>query len=184
MRERLLDAAERLVQDRGLNAVSFQQLADAVGLSKPSVFHHFPSREALAQALVRRCHDEYGAAYDQVIGLDSPAPVKLAQMAALSAEGLRNDRLCLLAALGNSVATLAPSVRDDLRLTTSATIDRLTRVFEQGRREGSLRYEGSPADAAAAFLAMLQGLQVLARAKREPELLLRAATAAIESLAT
>ena len=30
MREQLLDAAEKMVQERGLNAVSFQQLADAV----------------------------------------------------------------------------------------------------------------------------------------------------------
>ena len=36
-----------MVQDRGLNAVSFQDLADAVGLRKPSVFHHFRNKEEL-----------------------------------------------------------------------------------------------------------------------------------------
>ena len=54
MRETILDAAQALVQDRGLNAVSFQDLADAVGLKKPSLFHHFRSKDALAAALMER----------------------------------------------------------------------------------------------------------------------------------
>ena len=43
-----------MVQDRGLNAVSFQDLADAVGLRKPSVFHHFKNKEELYASLSLR----------------------------------------------------------------------------------------------------------------------------------
>ena len=56
MRERVLDAAEEMVQERGLAAVSVQQLADAVGLSNASVFHHVPNKQAVAEALAM--HEE------------------------------------------------------------------------------------------------------------------------------
>ena len=73
-------------------------------------------------------------------------------------------------------------MRDDLRLSATRSIDRYARVFEQGRREGSLRFEGAPADAAAAFLALLEGLQVLARAKRDHDAFVRAAASYIDSV--
>lgn len=182
MRERVLDAAEEMVQERGLTAVSFQQLADAVGLSKPSVFHHFANKEALAIALVDRCQTKYGAEYGAVIDADLPAPEKLRRIAGIFETGLRENRLCLLSALGQSAPTLTDAVQDDLRLSVSQTIDRYARVFEQGEREGSLQFEGSPGDAAAAFLALLEGLQVLARAKRDHEMFRRAARSYVESI--
>lgn len=45
MRDKLLDYAEKTAQGKGLEAISFQQLADAVGLSKANVFHHFKNKE-------------------------------------------------------------------------------------------------------------------------------------------
>lgn len=182
MRERLLEAAEAMVQDRGLSAVSFQQLADAVGLSKPSVFHHFATKEALAKALVERCQTKYGAEYGRVIDADLPAPEKLRGIADVFERGLRDNRLCLLNALGQSAMTLSDAVRDDLRLSVTQSIDRYARVFEQGRREGTLLVEASPPDAAAAFLALLEGLQVLARAKRDHALFARAMRSYIDAV--
>lgn len=182
MRERILDSAERMVQDRGLSAVSFQQLADDVGLSKPSVFHHFRNKEELARALVERCQTKYGAQYGAVIDADLSAPEKLRGIAEIFEQGLRDDRLCLLNSLGQSVNTLGDPVQDDLRLSVTGAIDRYARVFEQGEREGTLRVSGGAADAAAGLLALLEGLQVLARAKRDHALFRRAATAFIDAL--
>lgn len=182
MRERVLDAAEEMVQERGLAAVSFQQLADAVGLSKASVFHHFPSKESVAEALVDRCQTKYGVAYGAIIDSDLAAPEKLAEIAKVFEKGLKTNRLCLLNSLGQSVSTLSESVQADLRLSASRAIDRYARVFEQGRRDGTLVFEGTPNDAAAAFLALLEGLQVLARAKRDESMFMKAAMSYIASI--
>lgn len=181
MREQILDAAEVMVQDRGLNAVSFQHLADAVGLSKPSVFHHFRNKEVLAKALVDRCQTKYGTEYLEVIAKEISAPEKLQAIADLFEEGLKDGRLCLLGTLSNSVTTLSEPVSEELRLGIEATVARFARVFEQGRQEGSLRFEGSPEDASAAFLAMIEGLQVLARARGNADMFTRAASGYIQS---
>jgi TetR/AcrR family transcriptional repressor of nem operon len=184
MREELLDAAEQIVQDRGLHAVSFQQLADIVGMSKTGVIHHFPNREALARALVDRCQTKYGPEYAAVVDAALTAPDKLKAIAAIFEAGLENDRLCLLSTIGHGLSSLSDPVRDDLQQAVDGAIARYASVFEQGAKEGSLHFQGSPHDAATAFLALLEGLQVLARARRDNATFHRAADAFIESLAT
>ena len=171
-----------MVQDRGLNAVSFQHLANAVGLSKPSVFHHFPNKGALAQALLERCRTHYGAEYDEIVADDAGAVEKLNRIAQLYADGVDSGQVCLLGVLGHGVATLPAIVQEDLRLKIAGAVDRFSRVFEQGRREGSLQFEGSPETAASAFLGMLQGLQVLARAERNPGAVTDAANTYIQAI--
>ena len=53
-RERILDAAERLVLDKGLAATSVDDILAESKTSKGSFFHHFPSKNDLARALVER----------------------------------------------------------------------------------------------------------------------------------
>lgn len=53
-REHLLDAAERLVERNGFAATSVEMILSEAGSSKGAFFHHFPSKRALAHALVDR----------------------------------------------------------------------------------------------------------------------------------
>jgi TetR/AcrR family transcriptional regulator, transcriptional repressor for nem operon len=46
-RDQVLGTARRLIQTRSYLGLSFQDVADAVGVRKPSLYHHFPSKEAL-----------------------------------------------------------------------------------------------------------------------------------------
>lgn len=52
VRERLIREAIRLFGEKGYNGTPLQDLADAVGVSKPSLLHHFPSKEALRTAVI------------------------------------------------------------------------------------------------------------------------------------
>ena len=56
-RTRLLDAAEALVEQNGFAATSVEQILEAAGSSKGAFFHHFPSKQVLARALVSRYVD-------------------------------------------------------------------------------------------------------------------------------
>ena len=52
VRTRALAAATRLFAERGFDGTSIQLIADAVGVSKPAVLHHFPSKEDLRRAVL------------------------------------------------------------------------------------------------------------------------------------
>ena len=173
MRENILDAAEQIVQEKGLDAVSFQQLATAVGLSKASVFHHFKNSDALAAALIERCRSKYGAEYHEIEVKQKTAPKKLRRIAKSFDKGLKNNQLCLLAALGSSYQTLSLELKAELGRSADGALTVFTNIFEQGRNEGTLDFRGSPATAAASFLALLQGMQHLSRYTQDPDVFMK-----------
>ena len=45
--ERVVDAAEGLVQQHGYNGFSYDDVAQLVGIKKPSIHHHFPKKGEL-----------------------------------------------------------------------------------------------------------------------------------------
>ncbi|PZG54103.1 TetR family transcriptional regulator [Spongiactinospora gelatinilytica] len=67
-RDELLDAAERLLADRGAPALTLATCAQAAGVSKGGLLYHFNSKEALIRALVERLI----ADFDQLIGEHPP----------------------------------------------------------------------------------------------------------------
>jgi AcrR family transcriptional regulator len=59
MREAILAAVEHLVRDRGWQATRMADIAAHAGVSRPTVYQLFGSREALAQAYVLREADAF-----------------------------------------------------------------------------------------------------------------------------
>lgn len=53
-RDKILDAAEPLFARRGFAGIGLAEVAEAVGLSKSSLFHHFRSKAQLYAAVVAR----------------------------------------------------------------------------------------------------------------------------------
>ena len=59
-RETILAAAQRLFGERGYDATSLRQIADAVGTTKAAVYYHFPAKEHLLLELSRPWFDALG----------------------------------------------------------------------------------------------------------------------------
>lgn len=53
-RERILNAAERVIRRDGVNHLTLEAAAEVTGVSKGGLLYHFPSKEALLKALVAR----------------------------------------------------------------------------------------------------------------------------------
>ncbi|MEW6271069.1 MAG: helix-turn-helix domain-containing protein [Thermodesulfobacteriota bacterium] len=51
---RILDAAEALFAERGFAGVSVREIAGRVGLNQASIYNHFPSKQALYEAVLER----------------------------------------------------------------------------------------------------------------------------------
>ncbi|WFR72922.1 TetR/AcrR family transcriptional regulator [Prescottella defluvii] len=67
--DRILDAARFVFAERGFDATTTRDIANAVGLTQGSLYHHFDSREAILVAILqsfssrmRAAHQEIGAA--------------------------------------------------------------------------------------------------------------------------
>jgi AcrR family transcriptional regulator len=68
-RDRILDAADRVVVRDGARALTVASVAAEAGLSKGGVLHHFPSKEAMAAAMLERSV----AAWDEALAATAAA---------------------------------------------------------------------------------------------------------------
>jgi len=67
-RERILDAAEASVLDKGFGATSIEEIIAAVGITKSGFFYHFKDKSDLAKALLQRYIDREDALLDDLFG--------------------------------------------------------------------------------------------------------------------
>ncbi|WP_199442101.1 TetR/AcrR family transcriptional regulator [Umezawaea beigongshangensis] len=73
--EQILDHAAGLFARHGFDHTSLKNVADAVGLSKAGLLHHFPSKEALFEAAREACHAQGVRVLEQVDSLP-PGPAR------------------------------------------------------------------------------------------------------------
>jgi AcrR family transcriptional regulator len=57
VKARILDAAERVFLKRGYQSASLDEIAETAPASKPTIYAHFPGKEALFEAVVARVLD-------------------------------------------------------------------------------------------------------------------------------
>lgn len=72
-RERILDAAERIIGDRGVSQLSVDAVITEAGLSKGGFFHHFATKDALLIAMLDRLIERVKVAVEGAAGRD-PEP--------------------------------------------------------------------------------------------------------------
>ena len=60
-KQKILDEALRLFSERGYDAVSVGEIAQAVGVKAPSLYNHFPGKQAIFEALVESTATRYEA---------------------------------------------------------------------------------------------------------------------------
>ncbi len=78
-RERLLDAAERLVLEVGAAHLTLDAVAKFAGVSKGGLLHHFPSKDALLESMLARHRSEVDAQVAARCAARGPRPSRAEQ---------------------------------------------------------------------------------------------------------
>ncbi len=181
-RTKILDVAEDLIQSVGVNAMSYKHISEAVGIRKASIHHHFPKKDDLVNELLNRCQASYGEHYTSIVASEESAPQKLKGLAGVFEDGLIKKKLCVVGSVSTDKNTLQDSSCRILESSIKSTVEIFSQVFKQGRKEKSLSFSGTDAEAAYAFLSFLIGTQIVARAQGGQELFNRATNTMIKAL--
>ena len=64
--QRILDEALELFSAKGYDSVSVGEIAKAVGIKAPSLYNHFPSKQAIFDAIVESTAAQYAADTDKI----------------------------------------------------------------------------------------------------------------------
>ena len=65
-RQKILDKALELFAAKGYDSVSVGEIAQAVGIKAPSLYNHFPSKQAIFDAILESTAAQYEADTDQI----------------------------------------------------------------------------------------------------------------------
>jgi AcrR family transcriptional regulator len=111
--EQILDAAERRLAEGGPSGIRLQEIAADVGVSHPTILHHFGSREGLVQAVVQRA---LAGVRDEIVrvvserALDASEGAELVRMTAATLGDRGHARLMAWLALEGRTPEDAPQL--------------------------------------------------------------------------
>jgi len=159
-RDAFLDAAQRLVETKGYEAMSVQDVLDALDVSKGAFYHYFVSKQAVLEAVVERFADGGMAAVKPIV--DDPALPALKKLERVFAgiAGWKAERKELVLGIievwnSDSNAIVREKVR---RMTVRLMVPLLAAVVRQGVDEGVFRV-ASPDETAAVLVSLMLGFQ-------------------------
>jgi AcrR family transcriptional regulator len=154
-RTQFLDAAARLLESRGYEQMSIQNVLAETGASRGAFYHYFTAKADLLAAIVDRLVDAVAELLEPVVSdRDLPAAAKLRRVFAVLSAPRGRDGQAIVVTLRVWYSDGNVLVRQRFR---TAIIDRLASmlaaVVEQGRNEGV--FVVPQADSAALIVATL-----------------------------
>lgn len=139
-RERVLEAAERVVTEVGAARLTLDAVAQAAGVSKGGLLYHFPSKESLLSALAQRYVDSMHDC------------IEAAKGSLQDGESGRDLKACILGVLGSDPRSKAMGA---VLLATAATDMTLLEAIRLRIAEHTRELAASNADFARAAIVTL-----------------------------
>ncbi|RKN22170.1 TetR/AcrR family transcriptional regulator [Micromonospora musae] len=163
-RERILEAANRLMFVRGVNATTLDDVREASQTSKSQLYHHFADKQELVRALVRYrgalvLQRERGG----LERLRSFSGLVRWRNALVQANSLNNGKYgCGLGSMAVELSDQDEQARSMLSETFAAWEKLISDGLHRMRDSGALRQEAEPEKLATGLMAALQGGYLLA----------------------
>ncbi len=163
----LLDCAQDLIQRVGVNAMSYNDLANQVGIRKASIHYHFPKKEDMIVALLTRCNLVYGQVYEEIMCLNRTPKEKLHLIADIFENGIRDGKVCIIGMLSVEFASLGAAVQQAAGNAINLTSKIYEKAFIQAVDEKTLPADFDTYAAAYGFFSFLLGVQILSRCRND-----------------
>jgi len=172
VRETILDIAQELIQRRGVNGMSYADISKAVDIRKASIHHHFPSKEDLVNAVLKRYQSNFHTSLNEIL-TSSVKPKKKLQrfmklFEATIAQG-SNDKACLCGMLSAELFSLSEETADLVREFLNDCRETISKILKEGLEDESFNVSGNVSNMSDLFLATLEGGLFMARVDGGPE---------------
>ena len=163
----ILDVAQEMVRNRGYSAFSYADISKQVGIRKASIHYHFPSKEELVKALVKRYRENIARACNIITQSGDTPNEQLLQFANLYRDSLGDHQICLCAMLAADFEILPKTIQDEIQAFFQGAETWLIALLQQGCDTQLWKCHPSVDLEAKGLIAMLQGAQLLARSSAD-----------------
>lgn len=160
-KDKILESAQRLIQQRGMNGFSYADIADEVGVRKASLHHHFATKTDLVEHLLARYQQQLQEYLGSLSGQTPGA--RLQGYISLYRHNFCEQRACLGGMLATEILTLSPSLQPALSRFFALQQQWLSQVLSEGQASGELALGSSAEQQASLLISALQGALMLSR---------------------
>jgi TetR/AcrR family transcriptional regulator, transcriptional repressor for nem operon len=177
-RERLLDAAGKLIHNRGYNSLGVAEICAQADVRKGSFYHFFDSKQALTIEVVQRHWQAQRYEWVAILNGTGPPLERLealfrqqaqAQVRAQHTAGAING--CMLGNLALELSTQDHVVQARLLDIFNEQIAMVQTVLDQAAHDGALPPGKDTAATARALIAQLEGMVLFAKLANDPTVL-------------
>jgi AcrR family transcriptional regulator len=153
-RERIRLAALRLTAQKGFGAISVNDVARAVGISKQALLYHYPSREALHEAVLASLVEHSNRHLLLLVGALSGKGEERLERAVVQIREFFDADPHAARVILRELLDGEDSAVQRLRVGVEPWLSLMTDALRQGQREGRIRHELDP-EATVAHVGML-----------------------------
>lgn len=165
-REQILDAAQEIVQRSGYANFGYRELSLAVGIRKASIHYHFPKKDDLVLALVKRYTENFIQSLDMIVDAFRPPVDQLTAYFTLFENTLaesKNEKCCLAGVMGAEIGALPIFVREEILRFCKQNQMWLSALVERGIAEKVFNPALTPKIVAQMMFSALEGAMMLSR---------------------
>lgn len=134
----ILGAAIQLFGLKGFHATSMQDIADAVGLQKGSLYHYISSKEELLAGIMEEALDKYNSRLRAIVESDQPIQEKITAAIRTHFLGIA-ENLDMLTIFFRESYALTPDQARDVNRETKLYNDMFETLLAEGMAAGVLR---------------------------------------------
>lgn len=183
-RDQALNLALELFWRHGFEGTSTAQLTAAMGISPPSLYAAFGSKEALFREAVAAYGQRYGGFLNDTMAAAGPARAAVEQMLVRAARQFANAEHplgCMVAGGELQASPANASLAAEISALRQAAQQAIRSRLEGARKAGELAADTDTAALAAFYAMVIQGMAVQARDGAKPARLKRLAELAMQS---
>jgi TetR/AcrR family transcriptional repressor of nem operon len=188
-RERLIDTGAGLMHARGINDVGVQEICVAAGVQKGSFYHFFKSKDELAAAALDKHWSDARSQYWRLAFGEDIAPLdrisRFFQMAYFYFKQAHDAGTGIWGCpFGNAALEMAAhndAISEKVSLVFSDATSFLRRAIEDAARRGEITVQ-DPQQSAESLWAYYEGIVLVAKARRDPEVIRRLGQDAVNFL--
>jgi AcrR family transcriptional regulator len=159
--DQLVDATLALVADHGLRGLSLAAVARRVGLTPSAIYRHFPSKDAMLDAVLDRMRERlHGAIAAARAETDDPVDA-LRLLLDRHSQLIRQNRALPRIVLSDDYHVGHPERRQRLLGVFSGYLEGVADIIRQGQRLGRIRSDVNAHSLAILFLGLIQPAGVL-----------------------
>ncbi|MEU4093623.1 TetR/AcrR family transcriptional regulator [Streptomyces sp. NPDC026673] len=183
--ERAVEAAMNAFRRKGYEGTSIQDLVDATGVGRGSLYAAFGNKEGLYLAAMDRYREHYALPLVEVLRGGAPGRELLREVLVAAVDEIVRDgsrRACLIVGAATERMAHDPQVATHVQSTTALLEDALTRVVAEAQAEGQVSGRRDARDLARYLVVTMHGLRVMGAINPDRDALTAVVDAALDAL--